>query len=113
MPGFDGAGPRGAGPMTGWGRGFCSPAGAGYRPGFGRAFGFRRGAGRGRGFGRLFGPRAFFPASRLQFVPTYDYGYPIKPEEEIEVLKADANSMRSVLDEINRRIEELRKDSSE
>lgn len=43
----------------------------------------------------------------------YDYGYPIKPEEEIEVLKAEANSMRSALDEINRRIEELGKDSSE
>ena len=25
MPGFDGTGPRGMGPMTGGGRGFCSP----------------------------------------------------------------------------------------
>ncbi len=23
MPGFDGTGPRGEGPMTGWGRGYC------------------------------------------------------------------------------------------
>ena len=31
MPGFDGTGPRGMGPMTGGGRGFCNPyyAGAG------------------------------------------------------------------------------------
>jgi len=37
MPGFDGTGPRGLGPMTGGGRGFCSvpPGGAGmaYRSG--------------------------------------------------------------------------------
>jgi len=37
MPGFDGTGPRGLGPMTGGGRGFCGvpPGGAGmaYRSG--------------------------------------------------------------------------------
>jgi Family of unknown function (DUF5320) len=32
MPGFDGTGPRGIGPMTGGGRGFCAmPYGRGYR----------------------------------------------------------------------------------
>lgn len=45
MPGGDRTGPMGGGPMTGWGRGFCSEpegprfAGGGY-------------GGRGRGFGR-------------------------------------------------------------
>jgi len=39
MPGFDGTGPRGMGPMTGGGRGFCGP------------YGFGRGRGRGYGFG--------------------------------------------------------------
>ena len=29
MPGFDGTGPMGMGPMTGGGRGFCSPSGIG------------------------------------------------------------------------------------
>jgi len=29
MPGFDGTGPRGMGPMTGGGRGFCNPRGIG------------------------------------------------------------------------------------
>jgi hypothetical protein len=29
MPGFDGTGPGGMGPMTGGGRGFCSPGGVG------------------------------------------------------------------------------------
>jgi hypothetical protein len=76
MPGFDGTGPMGMGPMTGGGRGFCampytgySPYGYGMRlpnytafgtysgyPFFGRPFGVGRGGlpwggGRGRCFG--------------------------------------------------------------
>lgn len=76
MPGFDGTGPEGMGPMTGGGRGWCNPA-AGYRPrhvpyasaaqgtygeppvapGLGRprwgmGRGFRGRGGRGRGWGR-------------------------------------------------------------
>jgi hypothetical protein len=31
MPGFDGTGPRGMGPMTGGGRGFCAMPYRGYR----------------------------------------------------------------------------------
>ena len=81
MPGFDGTGPRGMGPMTGGGRGFCNPYYAqgrtpyiganpystpystGYMPPYGAgystpyaaypygAYGFGRGFGGGRGFG--------------------------------------------------------------
>ena len=36
MPGFDGTGPRGQGPMTGGGFGRCSGTGYAMRPGFGR-----------------------------------------------------------------------------
>ena len=66
MPFLDGTGPRGMGPMTGRGAGYCS----GYnRPGlvsqaFGRSwFGFNRGAGRGmgRGGGRGMARRGFSP----------------------------------------------------
>ncbi|NQT56445.1 MAG: DUF5320 domain-containing protein, partial [Desulfobacteraceae bacterium] len=32
MPGFDGAGPSGMGPMTGGGRGYCNPSQTGYGP---------------------------------------------------------------------------------
>ena len=48
MPGFDGTGPWGMGPGTGWGLGPC-----------GRGFAFRRGfrRGFGPGFGRGFGWR--------------------------------------------------------
>ncbi len=62
MAGGDRRGPRGMGPMTGRGMGFCA---GNDRPGFvteeavapGRGFGrgFGRGAGNGRGFGRGFG----------------------------------------------------------
>lgn len=32
MPGLDGTGPMGMGPMTGGGRGWCNPYGPAYRP---------------------------------------------------------------------------------
>jgi hypothetical protein len=72
MPGFDGTGPAGMGPMTGGGRGWCNPYGSQY-VGYGRyrapypipagpsgAYGFGRPRwglgrgfwGRGLGFGR-------------------------------------------------------------
>lgn len=67
MPGFDGTGPRGQGPMTGWAMGYCArpaegqdasrPMAAGSRDaaqpayyGVGRG-GVPRGGGRGRAFG--------------------------------------------------------------
>ena len=66
MPGFDGTGPRGLGPLTGRGRGFCltgiSPVSASVstiqqrplysRPYHGRGFGRGHGGGRGMGRGR-------------------------------------------------------------
>jgi hypothetical protein len=71
MPGFNGTGPAGLGPMTGWGRGYCNPYIAsygqapvtgptywapGYWRGFGRGLGFGRGRALGRGFRRGYGP---------------------------------------------------------
>jgi len=57
MPGFDGTGPGGMGPMTGGGRGFCAlPYGRpmpGYAAGYGRPLWGR--GGRGGGFGRGMG----------------------------------------------------------
>ena len=84
MPGFNGTGPAGMGPMTGGGRGYCNPSqiaygpapasapgywgagyGRGFGPGFGRGRGFRGGFGPGfgvgRGYGRGFGRRGAYP----------------------------------------------------
>jgi len=70
MPGFDGTGPRGMGPMTGRGAGYCTGS-AGTRftgSAFGRGwFGFNRGLGlgagrrQGRGMGRGMGGRWLSP----------------------------------------------------
>ncbi|WP_144301644.1 DUF5320 domain-containing protein [Oceanidesulfovibrio indonesiensis] len=62
MPGFDGTGPWGKGPMTGGGFGYCVQAAGGEPIGAMRGFGGRRGGGRmgrgcfGRGLGRSVEP---------------------------------------------------------
>lgn len=114
MPGFDGSGPRGAGPMTGGRRRICGRAGAatnlpvdGSGYGYGRGMGFRRGYGRGRGY--AFGP-AF---GRVPYPQAYGTGYPASKTDEKEMLRADADAMRQSLDAIQGRITELEKESSE
>ncbi len=90
MPGFDGTGPLGMGPMTGGGRGFCSPWGVGaalrtyglprwvpYAPPYYRAY----------GFGSL-APR-------------------MTREQELEFLKTDAQTLREELKELENRIAQL------
>jgi hypothetical protein len=81
MPGFDGTGPMGMGPMTGGGRGFCSPYGirASRRP-----YGIRRWAG-------------------------YDYPIGAAPsrEQEISYLENEAQALRKTLEEIDARVREL------
>lgn len=51
MPGRDGTGPIGVGPMSGRGLGVCSAGAPGYGAGRGLGFGRRGGRGYGRGFG--------------------------------------------------------------
>ena len=104
MPGFDGTGPWGAGPMTGGGRGFCNRAWRGtYGPGYRGWYGSGRGwYGWGRGYGRGWGWRAYGPGP---------YGlYGMSPAEEAEMLKAEAEDMKRALDEISKRIEELERE---
>ena len=109
MPGFDGTGPAGRGPMTGWGRGYCvSPAHRARFWGFG-GFGWGRGFGwrnryydtgvpgwAGFGYGR-----GFAPGWRYRYAP------PLTAEEELETLKEDANIMEKDLEYIRQRIAEL------
>ncbi len=123
MPGGDGTGPAGMGPMTGRAAGYCAgysvpgymnPYGGRYA-GIGRAFG--GGSGRGRGY------RNRFYATGIPGWGRYNMGYPapggtagypfavdIEPEQEKEMLKSQSEALQKELDEIKARMNELSKE---
>lgn len=122
MPGMDGTGPMGQGPMTGGGRGLCVvplPAGApaygylGAVRGVGRG-GFPWGGGRGRTWG---GGRGWWWRTRAWPAGWGAYGYappyPAVPsvsfpvEEELKGLQAQADFLKEQLSAIQSRIAEL------
>ena len=100
MPGFDGTGPRGMGPMTGGGRGFCAvplpAAGSAYRggvvyPPYGAPWGVS-----------YYGGGPAIPAYGFRpFVPR------MTREQELDFLKSQAEMMREQLGEIEARLQEL------
>jgi len=90
MPGFDGTGPRGMGPMTGGGRGFCAVPLSSGRPAYA-------------------GMRFYRP-----YTPPYQgaYGFgPFAPgmnrEQELESLKNESQALRERLKELETRITQL------
>jgi len=113
MPGGNGTGPAGMGPMTGRGAGYC----AGYSvPGYanpvsGRGFGFGRGGGRGRGFGGGgfgwarggYGSPAFGVAAYGQA----PFNQAATPQQEVDSLKDQAKNLEDALNGIKSRIAEL------
>lgn len=113
MPGGDRTGPMGAGPMTGRGAGYC----AGFAvPGFVHRFAFGGGFGRGRGGGH--GWRNMFYASGLPGWARMGMGIAgpamaagafrgMTREQELDVLKQQADQLASVLDSIRQGITEL------
>jgi len=127
MPGGDGTGPGGMGPMTGRAAGFCAgypvpgymnPVGGRGYGGWGR--GFRGGGfGRGRGFGWAgagYGMPAWgggvSPYAYGGAVNPYAYGGApfapaITPQQELDGLKGQAEYLEDSLDGIKKRIEEL------
>jgi hypothetical protein len=130
MPGGDGTGPGGMGPMTGRAAGYCAgyPMPGYMNPVFGRGYGFGRGFGFGRGGGR--GRRNRFYATGLTGWQRAAYGYPTAPygwgvpnygvpygvpavpaaptkEQELDMLKGQSEYLEDALEEINKRIKEL------
>jgi len=119
MPGGDGTGPMGLGPMTGRAAGFC----AGYdAPGYvnpvaGRGRGGRGrggwGRGGGRGFRHLFYATGMTGRQRAMVgMPPYGAPYPVAfappaREQQLEALKAQAEYFEGTLSEIHKQIEEL------
>jgi len=126
MPGGDGTGPMGMGPMTGRGAGYCAgysvpgymnPTPGGGAWGWGRGFG--RGLGRGWGRGRWAAPAAYgapaygapaygAPAYGAAAYGAQPFGWPQPtPEQETETLKQQAEFLQSQLDAIQKRLDEL------
>jgi hypothetical protein len=70
------------------------------RAGYGPGMGMRRGCGRGFGWSRWSPPAS-------------DTESPADPTTEINMLKAQADSMQNTLDGINRRIAQLQDESTE
>jgi Family of unknown function (DUF5320) len=110
MPGLDRTGPVGAGPMTGGGFGRCNSRNRAYGWGsFGAGRG-GRGPGWGRGYGRGFGRRGASFGGQGWYGPAYGpYAgpYSASREDEISVLKEEAEMMKSELEAIHKRIGEL------
>ena len=126
MPAGDGTGPRGMGPMTGRGAGYCAghgiPGHANPVPGRGFGMGWGRGGGWGGGWGRGRGWRNMYYATglpgwaRFGYAPAWGappapaYGPcagPPTPEQETEYLRAQAEWLQQQLDGISQRIAEL------
>ncbi len=130
MPRGDGTGPAGAGSRTGRAAGYC----AGYdMPGYmnpvpgrafggpGRGWGFY-GYGRGRGGGRGWRNRYYATGMPLwqraaYGYPAYGGAYPYPPEptvdEEKEMLREEAETLKRELEDIQERISVLEKDQGQ
>lgn len=106
MPGFDGTGPRGQGPMTGGGFGPCNQrAGRGQ---YGGGRGMQRGMGRGRGGGYGMSARRFSGWYAGPPNPAGRWGFQAPSSgEEMEVLKEQAGALEEELKAIKSRIDEL------
>lgn len=114
MPGFDGTGPRGMGPMTGGGRGFCSPWGIGAVMQYGQGT-----------YGVPYaGGYAYAPYGGMPY-PSYGYpgaapyvppgpGAPLPPgtmtqEQQLNYLRKQSEVLKSQLEQIGSRIRDLEK----
>jgi len=98
MPGFNGTGPRGMGPMTGGGRGFCSIPLPGNWPAHLRPVAYPPYA---APWGMsYYGARPAAPGA-VPFAPQRTR------EQELDLLKNQAQAMRGQMEQIEARIQQL------
>jgi len=112
MPSGDRTGPMGQGPRTGRSLGFCSGYDTpGYLKGFGggmgRGFGFGRGRGRGMGYGRGYNSGWPFTGVFQSFPRTQT----VSKDDEIKLLKSQAESLKRSQNDIEKRLSELEKEN--
>jgi len=130
MPGGDGTGPGGMGPMTGRAAGFCAgypvPGYANPVGGRGMGMGWGRGGGWGRGRGFGWGRAGYGLPAYGSAVNPYAYGGAVNPyayggvpfaptiapQQELDGLKGQAEYLEDALDGIKKRIEELESQKS-
>ena len=108
MPSGDRTGPRGQGPMTGKMFGFC---GGDDTPGYEKRF---RGRGRRFGFGGGMGRHHDFERGGYRDRPFSGYNSPHwfpDKENEIKMLKSQAEELKRAQKNIEKRLNELEKDS--
>ena len=114
MPRGDRTGPAGWGPMTGRGMGYCAgydaPGYAGPASGFGRGMGRGWWGGGGRGWRHRYYATGLPRWARYDHPPAWAYG-PYRPamteEQEVELLKDQADALRREMEVITKRLEEL------
>lgn len=112
MPGFDGTGPRGLGPMTGGGRGFCNP----YSPLYGMGYPYSRpypvmprygaipyGAYGATPYAGAVTPYGGFPSAQAGLNPQ------LSKDQQLQMLKDQAQMLSQQLEQINERIKEIGK----
>jgi len=108
MPGFDGTGPSGMGPMTGGGRGFCSPWGIGRVYGFGSRWGPGRAYRFGMGVPYTGTVPYGYPRMSMAAVPgVYSYPPQMTREQELDFLRSQAEAIKGQLEQINSRVKGL------
>lgn len=114
MPGGDGTGPAGMGPMTGRAAGYCAGYGVpGYmNPVGGRGLGFGRGLGLGFRGGRGWGGFRGAPyAASAYGVPAAPYAAPYGAaptrEQQAEALKSQAAYFEEALEDVKKRLADL------
>ncbi|MFO7795694.1 MAG: DUF5320 domain-containing protein [Promethearchaeati archaeon] len=117
MPGGDGTGPGGQGPMTGRALGYCSGySSPGYTKGAGLGLGWGRGrgrgwwgAGRGMAWGRggRFGAPVYPPYRPA--VPAYSGvpSAPVSEEDQLNMLKQEKNYLESEMDNLKGALEDI------
>ncbi len=114
MPQGDRTGPMGQGSRTGRALGFCAgydtPGYAkGFGGGMGRGFGFGRGRGRGMGMG--YGRGRNFDPSFTGFAQSFPMTQTMSKDDEIKLLKSQAESLKRSQKDIEKRLDELEKES--